>query len=103
MEEKNTNSNATTNINTTAAAETAVDSIKKLMETVGNDDSLKQKLADALAALNGKGAEEDKSEKTQFKTAEDEGCSADDDDDEVSSGSDFSGIFNEDAGGSIGD
>jgi len=110
MEENTTNSNATTNTNTAAAAETAVDSIKKLMESVGNDDALKQKLADALAALTGKEAEGDKSEKQQAETADsknagDEDCSADadededeeDEDDEVSSGSDFSDIFNEDA------
>ncbi len=92
----------TTNTNTATITETAVDSIKKLLEKVGNDDALKQKLADALSALTGKETAEDKSEKRQAegeddKNPEDEDCFDDDDDDEVSSGSDFSDVFNEDS------
>jgi hypothetical protein len=90
-------------ITSAAAAEETIASIKKLLEAVGNDDELKQKLEDTLAALTGK-----------TKTPESPALSEDDsnnvdseeDDDEEeeediscndSSGTDFSDIFTEDA------
>ena len=94
------------NTSTAAAAEATIDSIKKLLDTVGNDDDLKQKLEDILAALTGKksdGAEtkEAPEKKEAPSAAEEEEDSADEDDDdddvEFTSGSDLSDIFTEDA------
>lgn len=89
--------------NTAAAAEEAVDSIRKLLDAVGNDEELKQKLEDALAALTGKRSEtaetnETSGEKEESSAAVAEEDSADEDDDgEISSGSDLSDVFSEDA------
>ncbi len=94
------------NTSTAAAAEATIDSIKKLLDTVGNDDDLKQKLEDILAALTGKksdGAEtkEAPEKKEAPSAAEEEEDSADEDDDdddvEFTSGSELSDIFTEDA------
>ena len=41
------------NTNTAAAAEATIESIRKLLDAVGNDEELKQKLEAALAALTG--------------------------------------------------
>jgi hypothetical protein len=94
-------------ITSAAAAEETIASIKKLMEAVGNDDELKQKLEDTLAALTGKcnlskeeqvpeTSSEDNSDDVHQNEDEDE----DGDEDEVStysSNTDFSEIFTEDA------
>ena len=94
------------NNKTAAAAEATVDSIKKLLDTVGNDDDLKQKLEDILAALTGKksdGAETkeapEKKEAPSAAAEEEDSADEDDDDDDVefTSGSDLSDIFTEDA------
>lgn len=95
------------NTSTAAAAEATIDSIKKLLDTVGNDDDLKQKLEDILAALTGKksdGAETkeapEKKEAPSAAAEEEDSAEEDDDDDddvEFTSGSDLSDIFTEDA------
>jgi len=94
------------NTSTAAAAEATIDSIKKLLDTVGNDDDLKQKLEDILAALTGKksdGAETKeapKEEEAPSAAAEEEDSADEDDDDddvEFTSGSELSDIFTEDA------
>ena len=98
------------NNKTAAAAEEAVDSIKKLLDAVGNDEALKEKLEDALNALTGKTAEskdapddapKPESEKDATSAPESETAEEDDDDDdddvEFTSGSDLSDIFTEDA------
>lgn len=109
------NTNETSNNSTAAAAESVIDSIKKLMEAVGNDEELKGKLEDALAAMTGetsgsrgdtendapadagKAAEEEDDEEEDGDDEEEEEEN-DDDDTVVSSGStDLSDIFNEDA------
>ncbi|MBO4632623.1 MAG: hypothetical protein J5858_11935 [Lentisphaeria bacterium] len=91
------------NTNTAAAAEATIESIKKLLDAVGNDEELKQKLEAALAALTGKkteaaGKDEEpvKEEATPAATEEE---SADEDDDEgkFTPGSDLPDIFTEDA------
>ena len=94
-------------ITSAAAAEETIASIKKLMEAVGNDDELKQKLEDTLAALTGKSSvskEEKVSETSSEENSDDihqnEDEDEDGDEDEVStysSNTDFSDIFNEDA------
>ena len=95
-------------ITSAAAAEETIASIKKLMEAVGNDDELKQKLEDTLAALTGKSSvskEEKVSETSSEENSddihqnEDEDEDGDEDEDEVStysSNTDFSDIFTED-------
>ncbi len=95
------------NNKTAAAAEATVDSIKKLLDTVGNDDDLKQKLEDILAALTGKKSDAAETKETPEKKEEPSAAvkeedSADEDDDdgddvEFRSGSDLSDIFTEDA------
>lgn len=103
MEEKKT-------ITSAAAAGETIASIKKLMETVGNDDELKHKLEDTLAALTGKStvskeeqAPETSSEENQddiHENGEKDDEEEDGEEDEVStysSGTDFSDIFTEDA------
>ena len=96
------------NTNTAAAAEEAVDSIKKLLDAVGNDEALKKKLEDALAALTGKSAESkaapddaEQPEPEKETSSEPETAEEDDEDDDVNeefrSGSDLSDIFTEDA------
>ena len=94
-------------ISSAAAAEETIASIKKLMEAVGNDDELKQKLEDTLAALTGKSSvskEEKVSETSSEENSDDihqnEDEDEDGDEDEVStysSNTDFSDIFTEDA------
>ena len=94
-------------ITSAAAAEETIASIKKLMEAVGNDDELKQKLEDTLAALTGKSSvskEEKVSETSSEENSDDihqnEDEDEDGDEDEVStysSNTDFSDIFTEDA------
>ena len=94
-------------ITSAAAAEETIASIKKLMEAVGNDDELKQKLEDTLAALTGKSSvskEEEVSETSSEENSDDihqnEDEDEDGDEDEVStysSNTDFSDIFTEDA------
>ena len=93
-------------ITSSAAAEETIASIKKLMEAVGNDDELKQKLEDTLAALTGKSSvskEEKVSETSSEENSDDihqnEDEDEDGDEDEVStysSNTDFSDIFTED-------
>ena len=101
------------NTNTAAAAETAIDSIKKMLDAVGNDEELKQKLEAALAALTGKKSEaEGKEEEPEKKeapsaAAEEEDAEEDDaeevdaededDSDDIVSSTDLSDIFTEDA------
>lgn len=92
------------NTNTAAAAEATIDSIKKLLDTVGNDDDLKQKLEDILAALTGKKSddaeEEVESKKKEAPSAaaeEEEDADEDDDCKDIASSSDLSDIFTEDA------
>ena len=94
-------------ITSAAAAEETIASIKKLMEAVGNDDELKQKLEDTLAALTGKSSvskEEEVSETSSEENSDDihqnEDEDEDGDEDDVStysSSTDFSDIFTEDA------
>ena len=104
--EENTNTNTNTNAN--AAAESLIDSIKKLMDAVGNDEELKGKLREALAAPTGKTSprgedteKQDPPEKAPADEAEeeDEENEAEDGEDAAvsSSGSDLSDIFTEDA------
>lgn len=87
------------NKNTAAAAEAAVDSIRKLLDAVGNDEELKRKLEDALAALTGK--ETDAAETKTFSGKPDEPSAAaaeeESGEEEAVSGPDFPDIFNEDA------
>jgi len=94
------------NTSTAAAAEATIDSIKKLLDTVGNDDDLKQKLEDILAALTGKKSDAaetketpEKKEEPSAAVEEEDSADEDDDDDDVefTSGSDLSDIFTEDA------
>ena len=93
---------------TAAAAEEAIDSIKKLLDAVGNDEALKKKLEEALSALTGKAAEskntqddseQPEPEKETSSASEPEAAEEDDEDEdaEFSSGSDLSDIFTEDA------
>ena len=105
--EENTNTNA----NAAAAAESLIDSIKKLMDAVGNDEELKGKLGEALAALTGKNSprgedteKQDPPEKAPADEAEEEDeeneAEAEDGEDAAavsSSCSDLSDIFTEDA------
>ena len=100
-------------ITSAAAAEETIASIKKLMEAVGNDDELKQKLEDTLAALTGKSSvskEEKVSETSSEENLDDAHQNEDEDENEVeegdededkistcSSDTDLSDIFNEDA------
>jgi len=92
--------------NTAAVAEATIDSIKKLMDAIGNDDELKQKQEDTLAALTGKTSakeeqtsdqEKETSPENEAQPNEAEDDDYEDDDDDTSSGNDFSDIFNEDA------
>ena len=94
-------------ITSAAAAEETIASIKKLMEAVGNDDELKQKLEDTLAALTGMSTvskeeqvPETSSEENSDDIHQNEDEDEDGDEDEVStysSNTDFSDIFTEDA------
>lgn len=86
------------------AAEAAIDSIKQLLDAVGNDEELKQKLEAALAALTGKKSVEaepkeaaEKKDEPAVAAGEEESADDDDDDVEFTSGSDLSDIFTEDA------
>ena len=107
------------NTRTAAAAEEAVDSIRKLLDAVGNDEALRKKLEDALSALTGKTAEakaepedagqeepekESSSAKEEDSSAEEESDGEEDEEEDengsediVSSGTDLSDIFTEDA------
>ena len=98
------------NKNTTpAAAEEAINSIKKLLDAVGNDEALKKKLEDALAALTGKksesrdnAADEEESESESASASDPDDADEEEKDDEeddtsVVSSSDLSDIFTEDA------
>ena len=92
------------NTSTAAAAEEAVNSIRKLLDAVGNDEELKQKLEAALAALTGKktddAEEEVESKKKEAPSAaaeEEEDADEDDDCKDIASSSDLSDIFTEDA------
>ena len=94
-------------ITSAAAAEETIASIKKSMEAVGNDDELKQKLEDTLAALTGKSSvsKEDKVSETSSEENSDDIHQNEDEDEEgdedevstYSSNTDFSDIFTEDA------
>ena len=89
------------NNKTAAAAEATVDSIKKLLDAVGNDEELKQKLEAALAALTGKESDAAETQETPGKKDETSAAAAgeedDDDEGEFTPGSDLSDIFTEDA------
>ena len=99
----------TRNTSTAAAAENVIDSIKKLLDAVGNDEALKKKLEEALAALTGKDAEskatpddseQPEPEKETASAEKPENAEEDDEeesDTESASCSDLSDIFNEDA------
>ena len=92
----------------TNPAENVIDTIKKMLDDVGNDEALRKKLEAALAALTGTAAgsrdvpddskqpepEKEISSASEPETAEDDD---DDDDAEFTSGSDLSDIFTEDA------
>ena len=113
MEETNNNTNTADNTNSTAAAaESLVDSVKRLMEAVGNDEELKGKLEDVLTAMTGEtsGSREDtenddpaEAEKAapeeEEEDCEEEDEEENDDDDTVvsSASTDLSDIFTEDA------
>ena len=94
-------------ITSAAAAEETIASIKKLMEAVGNDDELKEKLEETLVALTGKSSvskeekvPETSSEENSDDIHQNEDEDEDGDEDEVStysSDTDLSDIFNEDA------
>ena len=100
------------NTNTAAAAEATIDSIKKLLDAVGNDEELTQKLEAALAALTGKKTDDAEKEEPEKKeapsaAAEEEDAEEDDaeevdaededDSDDIVSSTDLSDIFTEDA------
>ena len=96
------------NTNTAAAAEATIESIKKLLDAVGNDEELKQKLEAALAALTGKKSEaagkdeepvkgEAASSANEEEDAEEEDAEDEDDCKDITSSSDLSDIFTEDA------
>ncbi len=96
------------NTNTAAAAEATIDSIRKLLDAVGNDDELKQKLEAALAALTGKNSDDTEKEAEPEKkeapsaAAEEEDAEEDDAEEDagsndIVSSSDLSDIFTEDA------
>ena len=72
-------------ITSAAAAEETIASIKKMLEAVGNDDDLKQKLEDTLAALTGKSSvskEEKVSETSSEENSDDIHQNEDEDEDE---------------------
>lgn len=97
----------------TNAAEETIDSIKKLIDAIGNDDELKEKLEETLVALTGRrtvSKEEQVSETSPEENADDAHQNEDEDENEVeegdededkistySSDTDLSDIFNEDA------
>ena len=91
----------------TNAAEETIDSIKKLIDAIGNDDELKEKLEETLVALTGRGTvskeeqvPETSSEENSDDIHQNEDEDEDGDEDEVStysSNTDLSDIFNEDA------
>ena len=88
-------------ITSAAAAEETIASLKRLMETVGNDDELKQKLEDTIAALTGKSALS-KEEQTPETSSEENLVDVPENEDEdeesaYSSDTNLSDIFNEDA------
>ena len=100
------------NTNTAAAAEATIDSIKKLLDAVGNDEELTQKLEAALAALTGKKTDDaEKEEEPEKKEApsaaaeeeadendvEEDYADENDDCKDIASSSDLSDIFTEDA------
>lgn len=112
MEETTNTTNNTndTTTNTAAAAESLVDSVKRLIEAVGNDDELKGKLEDVLTAMTGETsgskddtedggpAEPEKAAPAEKEEEDEEEEENDDDDTVVSSAStDLSDIFTEDA------
>ena len=97
----------------TNAAEETIDSIKKLIDAIGNDDELKEKLEETLVALTGRGTvskEEQVPETSSEENVDDAHQNEDEDKNEVeegdededkistySSDTDLSDIFNEDA------
>lgn len=97
----------------TNAAEETIDSIKKLIDAIGNDDELKEKLEETLVALTGRGTvskEEQVPETSSEENVDDAHQNEDEDENEVeegdededkistySSDTDLSDIFNEDA------
>ena len=97
------------NTSTAAAAEATIESIKKLLDAVGNDEELKQKLEAALAALTGKKSEAAGKDEEPVKgeaassaneeedDAEEVDAEEDADSDDIASSSDLSDIFTEDA------
>ena len=90
------------NMTSAAAAEETIASIKKLMEAVGNDEELKLKLEDTLAALTGKTkkSETAASAEDSSDAAPEEEESNDEEEDiscNSSAGTDFSDVFTEDA------
>ena len=100
------------NTDTAAAAESVIDSIKRLLEAVGNDEELKRKLEEALTVLTGKTFEREDAPETgnppEPETPgedpdDDEEEEAEEDDDDDTEGEivcpdpDLADIFNEDA------
>ena len=97
----------------TNAAEATIESIKKLIDAIGNDDELKEKLEETLVALTGRGTvskEEQVPETSSEENLDDAHQNEDEDENEVeegdededkistySSDTDLSDIFNEDA------
>ena len=97
----------------TNAAEETIDSIKKLIDAIGNDDELKEKLEETLVALTGRGTvskEEQVPKTSSEENLDDAHQNEDEDENEVeegdededknstySSDTDLSDIFNEDA------
>ena len=90
-------------ITSAAAAEETIASIKKLMEAVGNDEELKLKLEDTLAALTGKTKKSEtaaSAEDSSNAAPEEEEEESNDEEEDIScnssAGTDFSDVFTED-------
>ena len=91
------------NMTSAAAAEETIASIKKLMEAVGNDEELKLKLEDTLAALTGKTKKSEtaaSAEDSSNAAPEEEEEESNDEEEDIScnssAGTDFSDVFTED-------
>ena len=73
----------------TNAAEETIDSIKKLIDAIGNDDELKEKLEETLVALTGRGTvskEEQVPETSSEENVDDAHQNEDEDKNEVEEG-----------------
>ena len=88
------------NMTSAAAAEETIASIKKLMEAVGNDEELKLKLEDTLAALTGKTKKSETAASAEDSSDAAPEEESDDEEEDIScnssAGTDFSDVFTED-------